>query len=152
MAHIFQNEIAAATNIPLISIIDETVMAIRCDQPDAKAIGLLASEGCIRSGMYQAALEEKGLVPVLQTESELAKLMTLINSIKAGMRTEQVAIDMQNLATTLIGRGAQVIVAGCTEIPLVLNDEILSVPLISSTDVLAQKTVALARCDIELPE
>jgi aspartate racemase len=44
----------------------------------------------------------------------------------------------------LIDRGAQAVIAGCTEVPLVLDETMLSVPLISSTDVLAQETVRLA--------
>jgi aspartate racemase len=59
---------------------------------------------------------------------------------------------MRALANALISRGAQAIVAGCTEIPLVLNDAMLSVPLISSTDVLALKTVQFARGELPLPD
>ena len=41
-------------------------------------------------------------------------------------------------------RGAEAVIAGCTEIPLVLGQHLLSIPLISSTDALAQATVARA--------
>ncbi len=51
---------------------------------------------------------------------------------------------MRALAEELVSQGAGAIVAGCTEIPLVLDDSMLDVPLISSTDVLAEKTVQLA--------
>jgi aspartate racemase len=52
---------------------------------------------------------------------------------------------MHQLANALIDRGAEVIIAGCTEVPLVLENSKLGVPLASSTDVLAQKTVQLAK-------
>jgi aspartate racemase len=51
---------------------------------------------------------------------------------------------MRNLADALISRGAEAIVAGCTEIPLVLDASALSVMLISSTDALAAETVRRA--------
>jgi aspartate racemase len=87
----------------------------------------------------------------MQTESELAKLTTLINAIKGGQRKEQITSDMLDLAETLIQRGAQLIVAACTELPLVLESTILRVPLVLSTDVLARKTISLARGEIPLP-
>jgi aspartate racemase len=49
------------------------------------------------------------------------------------------------LAELLASAGAEVIIAGCTEIPLVLDAAKLTVPVVASTDVLARKTVALAR-------
>ncbi len=150
-AHMFQQEIRAATKIPLLSIIDETVATIGREQPDAQQVGILASAGCICSGTYQKALAENSLSPVLQTEGELAKLMLLINAIKAGQRSAQITRDMQELAGKLVQRGAQVIVAACTELPLVLDLEMISVPLILSTDVLARATVAIANGDVPLP-
>jgi aspartate racemase len=58
---------------------------------------------------------------------------------------------MAALAAALVGRGAEAIIAGCTEIPLVLGENALDVPLISSTDVLAARTVAIARGEAPLP-
>jgi len=58
---------------------------------------------------------------------------------------------MGTLAAALVARGAEAIIAGCTEIPLVLGENALNVPLISSTDVLAARTVAIARGETPLP-
>jgi aspartate racemase len=49
------------------------------------------------------------------------------------------------MADALQTRGAQAIIAGCTEIPLVLNKSMLDIPLVSSTDELARQTIAFAR-------
>ena len=46
---------------------------------------------------------------------------------------------------------AGAIIAGCTEIPLVLDEDAVSVPLVSSTDALAEITVKLATGEIPLP-
>ena len=51
---------------------------------------------------------------------------------------------MQQLAKAVVARGAQAVFDGCTEIPLVLDKSLLVVPLVSSTDILAEATVALA--------
>lgn len=151
-AHVFQEAITAAAGIPLLSIIDETVAAIISRRPGPTAVGILATDGCLHTEIYQTAFVEQGLSSVLPTDGELTELMALINNIKAGDRGDDIVARMGSLALALIDRGAQLIVAACTEIPLVLDDASLSVPLISSTDVLARKTVALARCETPLPE
>jgi aspartate racemase len=150
-AHMFQEQIVAATNIPLISIIDETVAEVTRRFPDVDSVGILAAEGCVHSGTYQAALGKSSLSSVMQTSGELKELMTLINAIKAGERTEQIEIDMRELAEALVKRGAQLIIAACTELPLVLDETMLSVPLVLSTDVLVRRTISLAQGDSPLP-
>ena len=145
-AYAFRAYVADATSIPLLSIIDVTVAACA----GCAAVGLLATEGCLRSEVYQQALGAAGIGVVLQTDDETSAFMRLAYQIKSGDQSERVAAAMQAFATALVARGADAVIAGCTEIPLVLNDSMLDVPLISSTDVLAKQTVAYARGDIPL--
>lgn len=144
-AYVFAEGIVAAVDIPLVSIIDVTIDAIRENAPEAAAVGVLATDGCLAAGVYQDALSAAGLEVVLPDEEELSRLMDLIYGIKGGDRSEAVARVMAALGNALESRGAQAIIAGCTEIPLVLDDSMLSVPLVSSTDELARRTVELAR-------
>ena len=72
--------------------------------------------------------------------------------IKAGEQDADTGAGMAKLAAALVARGADAIIAGCTEIPLVLTQRDVSVPLISSTDVLAVKTVKLATGMEPLPQ
>jgi len=88
---------------------------------------------------------------VLPDDSEFSELMDLIFAIKAGDRSTGIAERMQLLAQALIARGATVVVGGCTEITLVLHDDVLDVPLVSSTDELARATAAICLGQRELP-
>ena len=151
-AYVFEDAILAATHIPLISIIGVSIAAVRDRAPDAGRVGLLATDGCLQSGIFQAGLEEAGLEAELPTASELEELMTLVKAIKGGRQTDDTARAMAGLAEALVARGADAVIAGCTEIPLVLGDDAVSVPLVSSTDVLAEITVKLARGEIPLPD
>jgi aspartate racemase len=144
-AHAFLNPVRQATTLPLVSIIDVTLEEVSRSCPRAKRAGLLATDGLIASGIYQDALEAAGLEPVLPRDEDLKALMVLIRKIKAGDRSREVAQEMGTLAELLASAGADIIIAGCTEIPLVLNAAVITVPVISSTDALARKTVALAR-------
>lgn len=139
-AHAFKDAIIAAVDIPLVSIIDVTVDACAA----ASSVGVLATDGCIASNVFQHALDERGLHAVLPDESELKELMRLITRVKAGDQGADVGESMRAVAEALVARGATAIIAGCTEIPLVLKPEALDVPLVSSTDVLAAATVATA--------
>lgn len=150
-AYVFQDSIIAATDIPLVSIIDVTITEIARRSPGAKAVGVLATDGCLQAGVYQDALEAAGVKPLLPNEDELRLLMDLIHRIKGGGQSGELGQAMQRLAAALQSRGAEAVIAGCTEIPLVLDDDMLPVPLLSSTDVLAEHTVALARGERSLP-
>jgi len=139
-AHAFQRDIEAAVDIPFVSIIDETVAACgKCE-----SIGVLATVGCKASGIYQAAFEAAGVSAVLLDDAETTAFMKLVAEIKKGNYGSDTATGMRQLADTLVARGAQAIVAGCTEIPLVLEGAMIDVPLVSSTDILAEATVAYA--------
>lgn len=144
-AQAYEQKILDAVSIPLISIIDESVAAIADAAPKAKAVGVLATIGCLQANMYQHAMAAKNLLPVLPDREELEQLMTLVFGVKAGAIDNSVKQSMRELADALVARGAEAIIAGCTEIPLVLDDSMLEVPLISSTDVLALRTVQLAK-------
>ena len=142
-AHAFVSQVTAAVDIPLLSIIDVTVAA--SDRFDK--VGLLATEGCLRSMVYQHAFEKIENELVLPSEDELQEFMDLTFRIKRGDKGDDVAAGMLQLSNALVERGAQAIIAGCTEIPLVLQASMLKVPLISSTDELAKHTVAYARSE-----
>ena len=148
-AYVFRDAVDSAAAVPLISIIDVTVG--EAVTKGASAVGVLATDGCVAAGVYQDALKRAGVKAVVPSEEELEQFMTLCNRIKAGYQGERVAREMTKLAEALVERGAEVVIAGCTEIPLVLKQSALAVPLISSTDVLAETTVALARGEMALP-
>ena len=70
--------------------------------------------------------------------------MEIIFSIKDGRDIKFMQNEMQEIAEHLITMGAEIIIAGCTEIPLVIKDNDINIPLISSTEVLALKTIEFA--------
>ena len=77
--------------------------------------------------------------------------MRLIGAIKAGDQGPDVADGMHAVAQALVDRGANVIVGGCTEIPIVFEGDGFAVPVISSTNVLAARTLAFAQGREPLP-
>ena len=143
-AHAFEEAITDAVSIPFVSLIEETVGATLRDVPDIKRVGVLGSSGCLEAGLYQHAFAPHG-VQVLVPEGEARdRFMTLLYRIKGGDKGDEVREGMRALAEGLVERGAEAIIAGCTEVPLVLLGGDVRVPLVNSTDVLVDATVAYA--------
>jgi len=150
VAHAWQSDIRAATNLPFVSIVDESLRAALKCSGEGHAIGLMTTPGCFAAGLYQQALADAGRPAIVQTPDELSETMSLVLRIKGGDQTAEVAVGLKKLANRLVDRGAKVLIAACTELPLVLDESMFDVAFVSSTDVLAKKTVALALGDDEL--
>jgi aspartate racemase len=150
-AHGFYDLAVEKTSIPFINIITETVAAIREFEPEAVNVGILATDACLQANLYQSAIHDAGMSVLLPSAGEQASVMQLVFKIKSGDQSSDVAHEMSNIANSLAQRGADVLVAGCTEIPLVISAERMTVPIISSTEVLAERTVAICRGTAPLP-
>ncbi len=141
-AHAFAAEVRAATDLPFIDLIEAT-----CDEAMAarpRRVGVLAAEGCRRAGLYQAAFARREVEALLGDAGDHEAFMDLVYRIKAGDLGPDVRAGMRRLAEGLVSAGAEVIVAGCTEVPLVLAPDDLPSPLIDSIDALARATIAAA--------
>lgn len=150
-ASFFEPEIRAAVTIPFVGIVPAARDHVLERFATARRIGVLAAGGCRRARLYETALEARGLTPVTASEDEQALFMELLYAIKAGERGPKIKAGMVELGDALVGRGAELVVAGCTEVPLVLADGDLTVPLLDSTAVLAATTVAIAKRRRALP-
>ena len=147
-AHAWEEDIRAATTLPFLSIVDATVAAI----PDGvREVGLMTTPAGLATNCYQRALAERGIDTIAHDEAGVDELMRLVYSIKIGDTGASIADAMRRLAEELVERGAELIIFGCTEIPIVLDAGDLDVPALSSTDELAKRTIAMARGDETLP-
>lgn len=148
-AHAFLDDVRAVVSLPIISMVEEATLAAASRIPSR--VGLLAADGCLAAGLYQTMLEGLGLQSILLAASEQQRFMTCIYEIKAGQRGTVQKGCMETLAAKLIEAGADVIIAACTEVPLVLAQADCRVPLIDATEVLVQRTVSYATGAAALP-
>lgn len=151
-AHAFEGDIRAAVRIPFVSMVEEAVDACVRDHPGARRIGLLAAPGCIASGLYQDALLRRALEPLLLPPLQQRRFNELLYDIKLKKPLTAIAADMKALGQVLVDDGAQLLLAGCTEVPLVLGPHDLPLPLLDATWILAQRCVLYARHLEPLPQ
>lgn len=142
-AHAFESEIRDAVAIPFISLIGEATNAAALAAPGGP-IGVLAADGCRAAGLYETALADRELGAIVLDDADQARLMAAVYAVKAGDTGEAVADEVRDLARGLAARGAHAVISGCTELALVLGPDDLDIPLIDSTEVLVQRTLAHA--------
>jgi aspartate racemase len=144
-AHAWQPEIEAAVAIPFVSIVDEALDWLAAHHPAAQRIGLLAADGCLEGGVYQGPMSARGMAPILASPADQARFMDALYRVKAGDLGAATKAIMLDVAAALVGQGAEVILAACTEVPLLVGPEDVAAPLIDATQVLALRTVAYAK-------
>lgn len=127
--------------LPFVDMIAETTEAAVAG--GAKKIGVLATPG--GEALYTRTLQARGAKIVRLTGSDREAIMTCINAVKAGDTGEGSRAEMRRLAAALVGAGAEVVIAGCTEVPLLLEAQDVSVPLVDSAEVLAAACVKACR-------
>lgn len=150
-AHVFLSGVAETSQVPFISIIDESVKEIDRVCPDAKIVGVMATDGCIETNIYQDAIAASGRTAIVPDSKHMKTLMNMITAIKSGDQGDSVKAGMESVADALVEDGADVLIAGCTEIPIVFEGRGFSVPVVASTNVLAQRTLEFATGKVPLP-
>ncbi len=138
-AHAHADLIQRASGLPLIDMID--LGAEAAQQSGALRAGVLGTKGALK--LYREYLAARGMGLVSLPPERQAAFMETLYQIKAGDDGEEVAAAMKNFAEELVKAGAEVLVAGCTEVPLVLEPEDVSVDLVDPGDLLARRCVAV---------
>ncbi len=150
-AHAFASAIHQATNIPLVHMVDICITRLPSLIRTGDSVGLLAVDGCLRAGLYQERLKEAGFPLVVPDIAAQQSLMETVYGIKQHGITSEAKHQMKLLAEALERQGAECIIAGCTEVPLVLAAADISVPLLDPRELLAAQVVNYAKNRIALP-
>lgn len=145
-AHAFVPRIIDRVGLPIVHMIGEVAQHLTTLSPQVRTAGLLATTGTVRAGLYQEWLDRSGIELVLpDVDSQNAEVMAGIRAVKAGVRDGAATALLTRAARRLADRGAQAIIAGCTEIPLGLPAEAVEVPLVDPALALAQALVRRTR-------
>jgi aspartate racemase len=144
-AHAYQRDVEEATGLPFLSLVETAVRAAAAAAPGASTAGLLATPAVLEGRVYEGPAAAAGLRLVTPDDVRdgRKRLMDLVWRVKAGDVGAGVRAAMAGLAAELVGAGAGVVIAACTEVPLVLGQEDVTVPLVDPTAALAAALVAL---------
>ncbi|NLY80521.1 MAG: amino acid racemase [Lysinibacillus sp.] len=144
-AHSFYEEIQKGSPVPVLHMIRET--AKRARNFEARKVAILATDGTISSKVYQQALLEEGITPVVPDERTQKLVMSVIyDYVKAGKEvTNELWTEIEEAVLNL---HCDRIILGCTELSVVNKNLHLGECYIDSLIVLAE--TAILQCGYEL--
>ncbi|HEX5504098.1 MAG TPA: amino acid racemase [Thermomicrobiales bacterium] len=145
-AHAFLPAVRPQIGIPILDMIAEAAARVRADFPAARRVGVLATRGTVASGLYHRALAAAGLAAITPDDAAQDRLVgAAIAAVKAGDTSAAVGALVVEAGRGLVAAGAEVLLAACTELPLVLTAANAPAPLLDSTQALAEAAVREAR-------
>jgi aspartate racemase len=143
-AHVYLDELRDEASIEILSAFEEVANMIVTNYNHINKIGLLATAGTISGGLFQKKLAEKKITTLVPEKESLDLVMSAIYTIKGVNPPNYYAnskLIFKQAAKLLINKGAQGIIAGCTEIPLAFDQDDVDVPLFNPLLILAESAI-----------
>lgn len=144
-SHYFAEKMQGESKAKIINAIDETVEFVSSNYPGVKRVGVLASTGAIKLELFQKRFKARGIESIiLDDEDQKTYFMEPIYAewgIKAGHTTGKPKERFSEAVGILRKGGAEALIAGCSELPLVLSQDEMDMPMIDANEILARKAV-----------
>jgi aspartate racemase len=144
-SHYFLPRLQEISRARIIDGVGETAAWCRLHHPDVRKVGVLATSGSLKTGIYQKALQDHDLEPVLLDADDQENLfMAAVYAdwgIKAGHLDEKPRQHLLAAIDKLKAAGAQAVVAGCTEVPLVLSADDIDLPFLDTIDIMCHAVI-----------
>ncbi len=148
-AHYYYESLKKKVKIPTLNLVEITVQYIKSRLKRISKVGLLATTGTIQAQLFQTSFSHTGLQLIIPTLEVQKKWVMEAIYGRRGIKTigpsENSKRLILNASEKLIHQGAQAIIAGCTEVPLVLKEGDLSVPVIDPISILAGAAIEKAQ-------
>ncbi len=133
--YIVFNRLKEQSPIPLISIVEAT-----CEEAkhrELKKIGLLGTIFTMTGEFFHAPFVKNGIQVVIPEESEIEMINEKISmELELEIVKEETLLFFQNVINRMKNEeGIEAIVLGCTELPLLLNDEVSAVPCLDTMQI-----------------
>ena len=141
-AHAFHKDLEEGIGHPILHAIRE--LGEVCRKRGIRNLGIMATDGARKSGIYDEILEEAGITCIWPEEPDQARVMHMIyDDVKAGRILSET--DFRSVGNALSARGAEGIVLGCTELSQATVTMELDPVYIDIIDVLAEACVRECR-------
>lgn len=134
-AHILLSDLQKVSKVPFISMIDEVVKKISEDK--ITNVGLLGTLSTIKSGLYQEILNHLQIKVIIPDINQFDTLEKIIRNIISGRIKRKDRGELIKLSDSLRKKGAQGIILGCTELPLIFPSK-YEINVYNSVEILAK--------------
>jgi aspartate racemase len=141
--HLVFDEVQANVNVPMLSLLDAVGEAVLAR--GLETVGLLGTRFTMEKTFYHQALARKG-ISVLVPEADQRTYVdnVIYNELTAGQIKDDSRSGFVTIINKLAERGAEGVVLGCTEIPLLVSEDDVEVPLLDTTAIHAEAALDYA--------
>ncbi len=142
--HKVADQIAAAVSIPLLHIADATAEQLKADGIDT--VGLLGTGFTMQQDFYKGRLQDKhGIRVLIPSETDQLTVHRIIyDELCQGQIHDSSRQQYLTIIDELSAQGAQAVILGCTEIPLLVRQSDTPVPVYDTTAIHAAAAVKMA--------
>ncbi len=142
--HKMADQVQRSITVPLLHIVDVTADAIKANRQTR--VGLLGTKFTMEEDFYKARLQDKHGLEVLIPSAEERQIVhdILYSELCLGEIKEKSKDKFKEAIQNLVVQGAQGVILGCTEIPLIVRQKDYTIPLYDTTTLHAQAAVDFA--------
>jgi aspartate racemase len=141
--HILFDRLEAQIDMPLISIVDATAEAIK--EEGFKKVGLIGTQFSMTKPFYREGLVQHGIEVVTPCKEDRDYIVRVIfEELSIGKFTEESRKGYLDIIDKLVTKGAEGIVLGCTEIPLLIRQKDTGIKVFDTATVHAEKALNYA--------
>ena len=141
--HFIADKVQASINIPLIHIAEVTAAAIAGQ--GVNKVALLGTKYTMLFDFYKNKLAVKNIDTIIPNEEDIEYINdTIYNEMSKGIFLPERKERFLQIIESLQQQGAQGVVLGCTEIPLIIDDSNSPLPTLDSTRLLARAALQRA--------
>lgn len=134
-AHLLLKDLQSNTDVPFVSIIDE--VAKKVAESGIEKVGLLGTPVTIDSGLYQDTLGKQRIEVIIPSKKDRKLVETVIFNVLAGKANKKDELLLATVAGLLKEKGAQGVILGCTELPLIFPKDFPG-PVFDSIEILVR--------------
>ena len=141
--HLVVDQVQASVTVPVLSLLDVVADAVRAR--GLRTVGLLGTRFTMEKGLYQDALASRGIEVLVPDAKGRAYVNAVIyDELVAGQIRDESRAGFVALVDELAGRGAEGVILGCTEIPLLVREGDVDLPLFDTTILHAEAALEYA--------
>ncbi|MBT4209662.1 MAG: amino acid racemase [Candidatus Komeilibacteria bacterium] len=137
--HYFQKDIEEVINIPLISMIDETVKKVQ--EHNFKTVSVLSSASTTTLGLYAKVLNNRGIEVVGLTKQQQEIINKSIFNVMQNKNNKLDSKNIKNIINSVVSLGVEAVILGCTELPLLISQKDIAVKLFNSTEITSNEAL-----------
>jgi len=133
--HIIWNMVCEKFQLPVISIVEATVKEIK--KMGMKRVLIFGTAFTLRSGLYEKELKKNGIIAITPSDRDISIIGNLIYpNLENGVVIPKDKRELIVLAEKYIAEEkADAMILGCTELPLAIKPEDISVPILNTTEI-----------------